>query len=248
MSSLEARRLAIVRELYLWREEAAASRNRPARTVLRDDLIVEIAKRGPKREDAISSLRGMGRARPGGILEAVERAGRLQPEELPEEAEHDNDPHAVALVSSLLNVVLADWCARQELTTPLVATSSDVRRLVRSAAKGEPPRRLRTHRRFGGKSMSYRSCGRFSTAAGRCGSNRSKATRRWSTATHASRAWASRERKRPEGVPGLERSRWHAPPVAYAPGSPSLASSSAGFAIRRNMSCSDGRVRSNRST
>jgi ribonuclease D len=139
VSNLDAQRLAVVREVYLWREEAAARRNRPARTVLRDDLIVEIAKRGPKREEEISSLRGLGRADTSGILEAVERAGKLPPEEWPEELERDNDPHAVALVASLLNVVLADWCARQELTTPLVATSADVRKLVRAAAKSEPP-------------------------------------------------------------------------------------------------------------
>jgi ribonuclease D len=48
------------------------------------------------------------------------------------------DPHAVTLVASLLNVVLADWCARQELTTPLVATSADVRRLVRAKANDYP--------------------------------------------------------------------------------------------------------------
>jgi len=139
VSNLDAQRLAAVREIYLWREEAAARRNRPARTVLRDDLIVEIAKRSPKREDEISTLRGLGRADTVGILEAVERAGKLPPEDWPEEMERDNDPHAVALVASLLNVVLADWCTRQELTTPLVATSADVRKLVRAAAKGEPP-------------------------------------------------------------------------------------------------------------
>ena len=139
VSNLDARRLAAVREVYLWREEAAARRNRPARSVLRDDLIVEIAKRGPTSEEEISNLRGMGRADASGILHAIERAGRLTPEEWPEEVERDNDSHAVALVASLLNVVLADWCARQELTTPLVATSADIRKLVRSAANRETP-------------------------------------------------------------------------------------------------------------
>lgn len=138
VSNLDARKLAVVREVYLWREDAAARRNRPARTVLRDDLIVELARRAPRTEDEVSSLRGLGRADAAGILEAVEQARRLPPEDWPEEAERDTDPHAVALVASLLNVVLADWCAREELTTPLVATSADVRRLVRAAAKGEP--------------------------------------------------------------------------------------------------------------
>lgn len=138
-SNLDSRRLAVVREVYRWREESAAKKNRPARTVLRDDLIVEIAKRNPRSSDEIEKLRGLGRADVSGIFEAVERARHLPSDLWPTEAERDTDPHAVALVASLLNVVLADWCARQELTTPLVATSADVRRLVRAAAKGEPP-------------------------------------------------------------------------------------------------------------
>jgi ribonuclease D len=138
-SNLDGRRLAIVREVYRWREEAAARRNRPARTVLRDDLIVEIAKRNPRSVEDVETLRGLGRADVHGIFEAVERARRLAAEEWPAEAERENDTHAVALVSSLLNVVLADWCGRQDLTTPLVATTADVRRLVRAASKGEPP-------------------------------------------------------------------------------------------------------------
>ena len=139
VSNLDGRRLAVVREVYRWREEAASRRNRPARTVLRDDLIVEIAKRSPKKEDEIALLRGLGKADVGGIMTAVERAVRMTAEQWPAEAERDNDPDAVVLISSLLNVVLADWCNRHELTTPLVATSADVRRLVRAAAKGEPP-------------------------------------------------------------------------------------------------------------
>src|SRR5262245_17518870 len=138
-ASLDARRLAVVREVYRWREEAAAKRNRPARTVLRDDLVVEGAKRDPKQGDEISALRGVGRVDLPGLLAAVDRARKLPPEDWPEEAERDTDPYAIALVASLLNVVLADYCARHELTTPLVATSADVRKLVRAAANGEPP-------------------------------------------------------------------------------------------------------------
>jgi ribonuclease D len=139
VSNLDGRRLAIVREVHRWREEAAAGRNRPARTMLRDDLIVEIAKRNPKTKEELEHLRGLGRADANGIFAAVERARLLSSEQWPTEAERDADPHAVALVASLLSVVLSDWCARHELTTPLVATSADIRRLVRAASKGEPP-------------------------------------------------------------------------------------------------------------
>lgn len=139
VSNLDARRLAVLREVYQWREGAAAKRNRPARTILRDDLLVEIAKRAPKREDEITSLRGVGRVDLAGLMDAIDRARRLPEADWPEEVERENDPHAVSLVASLLNVVLADWCAREELTTPLVATSADVRRLVRAAANGDVP-------------------------------------------------------------------------------------------------------------
>jgi ribonuclease D len=139
VSNLDARRLAVVREVYLWRESVALRRDRPARTVLRDDLVVEIAKRLPETTDDISTLRGLGRADVGGILEAVERAAQQPRDQWPEEAERDSDSPAIALVASLLNVVLADWCGRHELTTPLVATSGDVRKLVRAAANRETP-------------------------------------------------------------------------------------------------------------
>src|SRR5229473_2988419 len=47
LGSLDRRRLAVVRDLYAWREEAAELTNRPTRAIIRDDLIVEIARRNP---------------------------------------------------------------------------------------------------------------------------------------------------------------------------------------------------------
>ena len=44
-SSLSGRSLAIVRELWLWREQEAQRRDCPSRQILRDDLIVELASR-----------------------------------------------------------------------------------------------------------------------------------------------------------------------------------------------------------
>lgn len=138
ISSLSSRRLAVVREVFRWRQQSAHERNRPARSVLRDDLIVEIAKREPSNATEVMNFRGVHKNDASGIAAAVARAKTLAPSEYPEETERDSDPHAVSLVASLLSVVLADWCARNHLTTPLVATSSDVRSVVRSAANGEP--------------------------------------------------------------------------------------------------------------
>jgi ribonuclease D len=113
--------------------------NRPPRTIVRDDLLVEIARRGPKTERDLAVLRGLPRHDPGPILEAVRRGRDTPPEELPSLAERDNDPPQTALVTSMLLAVLGDLCARRHLTPGLVATNQDVKLLVRARQHGTPP-------------------------------------------------------------------------------------------------------------
>src|SRR5258708_32839190 len=57
LGSLDRRRLALVRALFHWREETAARTNLPARSIVRDELIVEIARRNPTRERDLQTLR-----------------------------------------------------------------------------------------------------------------------------------------------------------------------------------------------
>ncbi len=133
IGSLEPRRLAVAREVFAWREEAAARGNRPTRTVLRDDLIVEIARRDPKKEKDLHSLRGLGRIDFGSLFAAVERGRSLPEDEWPDPIERDNDPPQVASITAILGAVLGDLCIRWSLTPNLVANPQDLRRLVREA-------------------------------------------------------------------------------------------------------------------
>jgi ribonuclease D len=137
VGTLDRKRLAVVREVYAWREEKAARLNRPSRSVLRDDLIVEIARRNPNAEADLTALRGLGRADFTGIIGAVKQARALPTDEWPELLERDNDPLQVNLVSSLLVAALADLCNRKRLTAGLVATSQDVKWLVRARYRSE---------------------------------------------------------------------------------------------------------------
>ncbi len=139
IGTLDRRRLAIVREIYVWREEKAARVNRPSRTVLRDDLIIEIARRDPQIEADLSTLRGLGRADFTGILQAVEQARSLPADEWPEAVERDSDSMQVVLLSNLLGAVLVDLCTRKQITAGIVATTQDVKWLVRARLRNEPP-------------------------------------------------------------------------------------------------------------
>jgi ribonuclease D len=139
IGSLDRKRLAIARALYVWREEQAARHNRPIRVILRDDLIAEIARRNPTKERDLSLVRGLGHRDLESILRVVQEARALPPDQWPEAVERDFDPPQVALVGGLLQAVLGDLCARRELAASLVTTASELRGLVRTRMQKADP-------------------------------------------------------------------------------------------------------------
>ena len=138
LGGLDRRTLAVVRALYTWREEAAESHNRPPRTFLRDDLIVEIARRMPSLERDLSSVRGVGKKFIPGILQAIEAARQLPIEQCPPFVEREQEPPQVPLIGSILVAVLGNFCHRAQLATGLAANQEDLRALVRSRLSGKP--------------------------------------------------------------------------------------------------------------
>lgn len=138
LGGLDRKKLAIVRELFAWREQRAVKINKPVRVVLRDDLVIEIAKRNPKTDRDLAVVRGLPRIDLTELLEAVRRGRETPAEGLPDPAERDNDPAQVALVASFLSSVLGGWCAANRLAPGLVATVGDVKSLVRAELTGEP--------------------------------------------------------------------------------------------------------------
>jgi ribonuclease D len=138
-SALDRRRLAILREIYHWREAEAEHGNRPPRTILRDDLLVEIARRGPKDERDLHVVRGLAKRFAGALFAAIERARALPPDALPLPAEREQDPPQFGMIANVLNAALADFCARNEVAPNLVATSQDIKLLVRAKLLSAPP-------------------------------------------------------------------------------------------------------------
>jgi ribonuclease D len=100
---------------------------------LRDDLIVEIARRQPNSEHDLAVIRGVNKHDLAGLLAAIETGCQLPKEEWPDLAERDNDPPQVALIASFLLAALGSYCAEQRLTLSIAATSNDVKQLVRDS-------------------------------------------------------------------------------------------------------------------
>jgi ribonuclease D len=136
LGALDRKRLAIVQELFNWRDAEAARINRPARVILRDDLLVDVARRNPLREKDLHVVRGLPRHELPGIMAAVERARNLPREHWPSAIERDNDPPQVTLLTNLLSVVLANICAKEQVAASLVASNHDLKLLVRDRLDG----------------------------------------------------------------------------------------------------------------
>jgi len=135
--SLSRRQLGVLRALCGWREERAAEVNRPARTVVRDDLLVEVARRNLTKAHDLEVVRGLSKREVPAILAVVNEARALPLEECPLPLERDQDPPQVQLVTNILTALLGDWCARHEVAQSLAATSQDVKLLVRARLQGE---------------------------------------------------------------------------------------------------------------
>lgn len=133
IGKLNARSLAIVRELWLWRQAHAQRINQPVKRVLRDDLLVEIAKRKVDRPDQILAIRGLQRndlKRKAGELAACVRRGLDAPRESREQLRRRELPSQLNILGQFLTPALTAICRRAEVAASLVGTASDVRELI----------------------------------------------------------------------------------------------------------------------
>lgn len=135
---LDRRGLAIAREVYGWRDKFAERINRPPRFLMRDDLLIEIARRAPTQPDELHAVRGLPRGQEEAIIEAVKRAKSFPLAECPEPETRDSDPPNILLLASLLNVVLSDFAGRNRLAANLIASNADLKAVARSRAFNAP--------------------------------------------------------------------------------------------------------------
>jgi ribonuclease D len=134
LNGLSRRELALVRELWHWRDRVSEERDMPPRRVLRDDLLVELAKRKSADERDVSAVRGMQRSDLrhiiAGLVEALQRGLDLPEEECPGGERHRAPPPQLAMLGQFLATAVAGMCRQMSLAPALVGTSSDMRDLL----------------------------------------------------------------------------------------------------------------------
>ncbi len=142
---LSRRGLEVARRLSEWRLDDARRGNRPMRSVLRDDLLVAIARRQPATRRDLEALRDFNRphllSKANEILGVLAEAQAVPADDLPEPAGRHDDGPGLAMVVSLLNATLSQACAQARVAVGLAGGSNDLKDLVRWYVEGRSPDR-----------------------------------------------------------------------------------------------------------
>jgi len=140
-SRLDARQLAVLRELAAWRENEARARDWPRAHVLDDSLLVTLAVRAPADQMTFGNIQGMPRGMPGTVvadaLAAMARGLAVPDGECPHPSDDDlNSRRALKSKSDKLLAHIAVACAAHAIDPALVASRADADSYVQWLAKG----------------------------------------------------------------------------------------------------------------
>ncbi len=133
VGNLSPRSLAIVRELWMWRRAEAERKDLPPRRVLRDDLIVELAKRKSDEIERIQAVRGMHRGMKPQMLQELAACIRRGLESSLDDLEREpreSMPPQLNVLGQFLSPALASICRSANVATSLAGTATDVRDLI----------------------------------------------------------------------------------------------------------------------
>ena len=133
ISNLNRRALAIVKELWIARDKEAEKKNRAAKRILPDDLLVELAKRGTPDVSRMKAIRGfdhrVSKNMVDPISKAIEAANQLSDNECPKKMPRGKTMN-LGLLGQFLNTALAVVCKTESIAPNIVGTSQDVRTMA----------------------------------------------------------------------------------------------------------------------
>jgi ribonuclease D len=126
--------LAVLRELLVWRDEAARRHDTPPRTFIKDEILLEMARHPVKSVDGLSKVRGLPRPveqdEGANIVAAVARGFAVPEAARPIVQSTEETPPERFAIDSLWATVQA-WCAGQAVDPALVCSRAEISKLYR---------------------------------------------------------------------------------------------------------------------
>ena len=132
--TLKPKSAAVLRELAAWREGEAKRRNVPRGRVMRDEVLLQLARHPPRQMQELRAVRGLhgSEAERNGetLLATIHAALALPPSAWPEvPKERKPEPESAGLVE-LLQAVMKARATEEEIAPTLLATTADLQALV----------------------------------------------------------------------------------------------------------------------
>lgn len=141
ISALSGQALSVARGLWNWRDTKAKEKNVPPRRILRDDLLVELARRGSTDHRHLASLRGMEfrntRNWIPAIAEVIE-ASLLEPPPIWPKKQRFGKGQPPGMLTQFLSAATAFICHQKHISPMLVATADDLRDFVQFRLEPQP--------------------------------------------------------------------------------------------------------------
>jgi len=140
---LSRRELAVLQHLAQWREDQAAEQNRPVRRILRDDLLIDLAKRKPESTQQALATRDLNRREyrrhMDDVVRVVQEAMKIPDSNLPQrpQSRRDEASSEEQVIARLLALALSNRCAELDVAYTLVATNRHLLELVRFHRLGQ---------------------------------------------------------------------------------------------------------------
>lgn len=131
---LKPKSAAVLRELAAWREGEAKRRNVPRNRVVRDEVLLQLARHPPRQMDELRNVRGLHSSeadRNGEVLLAtIQAALGLPPSAWPVLSKvRKPEPESTGLVE-LLQAIVKTCALKAEIAPTLLATTADLQALV----------------------------------------------------------------------------------------------------------------------
>lgn len=138
--SLAGKQLAVLQALMPWRDKLGEHVNRPVRVVLKDYLMVEIARLGLCTHEEVRDLRGINLSdrHVNDLCRVVQAALQSPPETWPAEKERDFETPRETVLVDLATALIRAFCLEHEVSYSVVATKKSIRDLIRHRTQNRP--------------------------------------------------------------------------------------------------------------
>ncbi len=144
--SLQPQALAVLKQLVLWRNEAAKQHDVPPRAFLKDEILIDMSREPIKSAEKLARVRGLPRpvehAHGAEIVEATKRGLATPVTEMPQSRTIEETPTDKHRADALWAVTQC-LCIGRKIDPDLVCSRQEIGRLYRQLLAGETPAGLR---------------------------------------------------------------------------------------------------------